>query len=239
MKIGLVAVIVVALQAGEGIYLLAAAEYAFARYYERTVESRIELVAAHKLDQTVDVVRHIVGVLDCIALLKAHPRSIRVEVGYKITLFIARTHEFRTVIKELAPSFRQAGEKPVVIVTSELTGHLSHGIRAEAVFKSVRCGEARTARSGLHMQLGGVRRIAAGHKLTYIELAGTGRTSLAANLVFNGGLITQLDIKVAYAYIVSGGNGQAGEIRTYTRHIFAARYAVAEPSRILIDKELA
>ncbi len=98
--------------------------------------------------------------------------------------------------------------------------------------------EARAARSGLHVQFGGVRRISALYKLTYVELAGACRTILAADFVFKGCLVAEFYIKVAYAHIIGGCDCQAGEVGTYTRHIFAARNTVAQPSGILVNKQL-
>ena len=91
VEVRLVAVVVIGMDSRKGIDRLAAAEDALARDEERAVEAVVELLAADHLDQPVDVVGHVVGVLHGIALLESGPCRIGVEVGDEFTACLLYT----------------------------------------------------------------------------------------------------------------------------------------------------
>ena len=103
----------------------------------------------------------------------------------------------------------------------------------------MRCRESRAVGRGLHAQFGQVGRIALTDEFSYVQFARAGRAAFAAQLVLAGGLVAQRHVEVADAAIVGRGNGEPREVGAYARDVLAACDAVAEPSGVLVDQQLA
>ena len=182
---------------------------------------------------------HVVGVLHGIALLESGPCRIGVEVGDEFTAAIPRPDVLGFGVEKQLPPARELLELLVIGLMAQLAGHLCDGIGAERVFERMRCRESRAVGRGLHAQFGQVGRIALTDEFSHVQFARAGRAAFAAQLVLAGGLVAQRHVEVADAAVVGRGNGEPREVGAYARDVLAACDAVAEPSGVLVDQQLA
>ena len=239
MQARLVAVVVRAVDAGEGVGGLAAAEDALAGLGEDAVQPLVEHVLAQPGDERIRVLRDEEGVLHGIAFLETAPGLQRVEVVDERAAGNPGTDQLEAVVEDLGPAVGQVHQLPVVLLVPELPGELGRRIGAEAVLERMGHGEGGAAAVGDETRIVHVRDIPVADELLHVHLAGALDPAFPLEVVLAGGRIHLVDVEVPDAAVVGACEGDAHHVGAHARDVLAAGDAVAEPAGVLVHEQLA
>ena len=212
MEAGLVAVVVGAVDAGEGVSGLAAAEDALAGFGENAVQTVVEDILSQAGNQGIRVLGDKEGVLHGISFLKTPPGLQRVEVVDECPSGNPGANQFEAVVKNLGPAVRKVLKLLIILLISQLFGQLGRSIGAETVFQRMGNGEGSAAAVGHKTGICHIRNISVLHKLLHVHLAGSLDAAPPFQIVLAGSGVHLLDIVIADAAVIGSGKGDGHHI---------------------------